>query len=139
MDELFIPSLEFVDRVINDPAVRPTVEPGLHRLDARRAYDSSNNQLIAFEGGVALFMRMQAAEFEGHVFCLPGHRGARALIFGKAAVTWLFTGPMASRLFVPVPFGLPAARLYCRRLGLKPMGRDLFQEYFATEAVEWAG
>lgn len=136
--ELLTPTLDFVNLVINDPAVRPGVQRGTERLDCRAVYEDPSNQLIGFIGGVALFKHLGAAAFEGHVFVLPSYRGSEALAFGKAAVTWLFTGPMALRLSVPVPMVLPAARYYCRKLGLKSAGRDLFQEYFQVEAAEWA-
>lgn len=136
--DLVIPSLAFVQMVINHPGVRPTVQQGDDYIDACAAYRDDANQIISFEGGIALFKHLGCAVYEGHVFVLPGHRGSEALAFGKAAVTWLFTGPMALKLSVPVPLVLPAARYYCRKLGLKPTGRDLFQEYFEVEAAEWA-
>ena len=86
---------------------------------------------------MALFEHVQRGSYEGHVFCLPGHRGAAALAFGRAAVSWLFETVCAERLAAHVPMWLPAARIYCRRLGLRSAGRDLFQEYFEVEAVSW--
>lgn len=135
----FTPSAKFVDAVSNHPAVRATIDQGCWRVRSYGVITDSRNRVIAFEGGYALFLGLGEGLYEGHVAALPGSRGAAALAFGKVALQWLFADVEAHRVVVPVPVQLPAARTYCRRLGLKPDGRDLFQEYFSTEAVAWAG
>lgn len=134
--DLFTPSKRFVEAVLNHPAVRHRVQGGNGRLMA-------NNLPVdcvwrAFVGGWALFIPLGARSYEGHVAVIPEYWGRPALAFGKAAVTDLFTKYDGARLTVPVPVQLPAARAYCRRLGLKPDGRDLFQHYFIMEAESWA-
>lgn len=135
---LFVPSTGFVNAVINAPGVRGTVQQGQHRLDASRFLSEPRNAVIGWAGGLAAFEHVERGLYEGHVFALPGYRGAAALTFGKQAVSWLFAKVGADRLVAPVPIQLPAARIYCRRLGLRPSGRDLFQEYFEVEACQWA-
>lgn len=132
---IFQPSDKFVDLVINHPDVRPTVQHGAHRLYA----DTDEAIYLAFDYGVAMF-RTFGKEVDGHIFVLPAGRGAPALAFGKAALERLTTlvPPETRRLRTGVPLQLPAARIYCRRLGLKPEGRDLFNEYFTAEIAEWA-
>lgn len=132
------PTVAFFNAVINHAEVRPTVEAGAHRLDASAVLSDVRTIALTNGGGIALFLYIGAGHYEGHVFCLPGHRGAGALALGKAALRQLFALPDARKLSAPVPLVLPAARLYCRKLGLRPIGRDLFQEYFLTEASEWA-
>lgn len=134
---IFVPSVGFVNDVINAPGVRATVEQGTHRLDASRFLEEPRNAVIGWWGGVAVFEHVERGSYEGHVFCLPGHRGALALQFGRLALGWLFTKVGADRVVAPVPIQLPAARLYCRRLGLRSAARDLFQEYFEMEAHQW--
>lgn len=134
--DLFTPSGRFVEAVLNHPAVRFRVQQGTGRL-------SPNNLphdcvWRAFCGGFALFLPFAPDQYEGHVAIVPEYWGAPALAFGKRAVTDLFIKYGGRRLEVPVPVQLPAAKTYCRRLGLKPEGRDLFQHYFSMEAQSWA-
>ena len=128
------PSLDFVELVINHPDVRPTVQSGNHRI-----YPAADDTIyLAFDYGVAMFRRFWD-EYDGHIFVLPAGRGAPALAFGRAALARLSTmSPPEQRLRTGVPLVLPASRIYCRRLGLKPEGRDLFNEYFSTEISRWA-
>lgn len=136
--ETFVPTAEFVNGVINAPGVRPMVQAGVGRLEAATFLSRVNNAVLAYQGGVAVFEHVERGSYEGHVFCLPGQRGAQALEFGRVAITWLFEEVSADRLLVPVAIWLPAARLYCRKLGLRGVARDLFQEYFEMEALQWA-
>lgn len=138
MIETFYPTAEFINSVINAPGVRPTVQAGTDRLDAARFVREPRNAVLAYRGGVAAFEHVERGLYEGHVFCLPGQRGSQALEFGRRAVTWLFETVGADKLWVPVAIWLPAARFYCRKLGLRYAARDLFQEYFEMEAVQWA-
>lgn len=137
--ELFRPSHTFVDAVINHPSVRPTVEQGLFRLSSFDIVNDRANEIVADSGGLALFLYLGNGAYEGHIFRLEGSRGANALAFGKLALQRLFGRPGVYQMHSAVPVQLPAARAYCRRLGLKPVGRDLFNEYFSTETSQWAG
>lgn len=136
--DIFIPSPGFVEDVINAPGVRGSVQRGQYRLEASSFLDEPRNAAIGWWGGVMVFEHVERGSYEGHVFCLPGHRGALALQFGRLGVSWLFDVVGAERLVAPVPIELPAARFYCRKLGLRASYRDLFQEYFTMEAQQWA-
>lgn len=136
--KIFTPSVGFVNDIINAPGVRPTVQQGLYRLEARSFLEEPNNAAVAYWGGVMLFDHIDRGLYEGHVFCLPGQRGKLALEFGRLGVSWLFDKVGADRLIAPVPLQLSAARFYCRKLGLRAAYRDLFQEYFTMEAQQWA-
>jgi hypothetical protein len=134
----FTPSPAFVDLIINHPDVRPTVQQGTDELDSEDIVTNPDNFIQAYEGGVAVFVGLGEGVFEGHIFALPASRGAEALRFGKLALQALFTKRRACRLVAQVPLQLPAARVYCRRLGLKSESRDLFYEFFSTEKASWA-
>jgi hypothetical protein len=137
--KLFTPSAAFVDAVCNHPRVRPSLEGGTRRLRANNL--PVDCVLRAFDGGVGIFVPVPDPDdvvYEGHVAVHPAFWGRAALAFGKLAVTELFNDHWADRLEVVTSAQLPTAAAYCRRLGLKPVGRDLFQEYFIMEAESWA-
>ena len=134
----FTPSPEFVDLVINHPSVRPTVQLGANRLSSEDVVRKPGNVVVAYEGGVALFQRLGEGLYDGHIFTLEGSRGSEALAFGRLALARLAERSEGGTLRTAVPITLPAARFYCRKLGLKPEGRDLFNEYFTTEIAAWA-
>lgn len=133
----FTPSHDHIDLVINHPDVRPYVQQGVGRIYSD-GYISALDLVVGYEGGVALFRYFGNGCYDGHIFTLPGSRGVEALRFGRLALARLATRKDAVWLRTGVPVVLPAARMYCRRLGLKSEGRDLFNEYFSTEIARWA-
>lgn len=134
--QLFTPSAAFVESVCNHPRVRPTLDMGTRRLEASNLPVECVR--VAFEGGVALFVPTVSGVYDGHVAIHPKWWGRAALRFGRAAVSQLFNVYGAVRLEAVTSTRLPVAGEYCKRLGLKPDGRDLFQEYYSTEAASWA-
>lgn len=135
--ELFKPSARFVDLVINHPSVRPAMAPGDRPLYSAARLQDPNLHVIAFAGGLAMYTA-HGTELTGHICCIEGSRGAGALTFGRKALVWAFRDLGASKITAPVTHNLPAAKLYCRRLGLRSESVDLFQEYFSMEAQSWA-
>lgn len=133
---LFTPSRGFVEAVLNHPAVRFRVQGGTGRLSPNNL--PGDCVWRAFSGGWMLFVPIGPDSYEGHVAVVPEYWGAAATAFGKAAISELFNKYGGRRLTAAAPVQLPAVRGYCRRLGLKPVGRDLFQHYFSTEAESWA-
>lgn len=133
----FTPSPTFVDAVVNHPEVRPYVEGGTARLHSADVVLNPDNYVVAWDGGVAVFIGRGQGVYEGHIATLPASRGVKALAFGKAALQRLFAERRARRLVAHVPLELPAARVYCRRLGLKSESRDLFEEHFSMEVSQW--
>lgn len=134
---LFVPDAAFVNAVLNHEAVRPTAQAGAYKLDAAQFLREPRNTAVACVGRVMLLEHVERGSYAAHVFCLPGQRGAAALAFGRAAITWLFDIVSADRLLAAAPIQLPAVGVYCRRLGLRSAARDLFQEYFEMEAQKW--
>jgi hypothetical protein len=135
---IFKPSARFVDMIINHPQVRATVQQGAERLFSEAVVESPINLCVAFEQGVAVFRYIAHRTYDGHIFALEGSRGAVALQFGRLALAKLSERCDADHLYTAVPLALPAARAYCRRLGLKAEDRDLFNEYFSAEVSQWA-
>lgn len=125
-----------LDLIINHPEVRPTVERGDHRLSSFDLLSDYRNVCYAGEGGAALFVYKGAGHFEGHVFLLPGARGAVGLAFGREALRALFASGSVHKVTAAVPWELPAARMYVRRLGFVSKGRCTEQpvELFIMEA-----
>jgi hypothetical protein len=135
---LFKPSNVFVDAIINHPGCRATIQQGRYRLESAGVLSNPENVVLAYDQGVAIFEGLGRGVYQGHICTLPTSRGREALAFGRLAVTKLFHEHRAAVLTARVPMQLPAARFYCRRLGLKPEGRDLFDEIFTMECDKWA-
>lgn len=136
---VFIPTLEQLNALLNAPGARPATVPAcVPYLDASRFMSETRNAALAYVGGAALFEHVYRGSYEGHIFVQPGHRGRAAIAFGKTAIGWLFKTVGADRLIVAAPKQLPAVRVYCNRLGMESLGKDLFFEHFQTEAVQWA-
>tara|TARA_B100000678_G_scaffold289414_1_gene299909 strand:- start:10268 stop:10675 length:408 start_codon:yes stop_codon:yes gene_type:complete len=135
MNFYFKPSIEFFDLVINHPSVRPTAQQGTHPLSSEELLSNPENIAVAGVGGVVLFVAKGNGVYQGHIFALEASRGRQALHLGEAAIQRLKEAPGVRKLVASVPMQLPAARYYCRRLGLKPEGRDLFDEHFSMEIL----
>lgn len=114
----------FVDLIINHPEVRPTAQGGTERLSSLSVLSDYRNLCYAGEGGVALFIYKAPGIYEGHIFLVPGCRGACGLAFGKAALEALFADGGVHTVVAEVPWELPAARWYVRRLGFVSLGRQ---------------
>lgn len=114
-----------IDTFINHPDVRATIEAGNHKLDSLDVLSDWRNVTLCGEGGGAVFLAQPEDNvYEGHIFLLTGHRGARGLAFGKAALAAVFGLYEASRVVANVPWRLPAARMYVRKLGFSSVGDD---------------
>lgn len=114
-----------VDTFINHPDVRATIEAGEHKLDSLDVLADHRNVALCGEGGGAVFLAMQEeGVYQGHIFLLKGHRGARGIAFGHAALNAMFTLYEASRVVANVPWQLSAARMYVRKLGFSSVGDD---------------
>ena len=134
----FKPTSYFVNVIINHPDVRATIERGHHRVYSDAVVQNPENAVYAYDCGVAVFIGVGQGVYEGHVAVLKPSRGSEAFLFGRNALQRLFNERRASKLVARVPLQLPAARFYCRRLGLKSESRDLFEETFSTEYDQWA-
>lgn len=135
---VFAPTVAQVNALVNAPGARPPALACVPYLDATALLSEPRNLALAYQGGCAVFEHLGGGSYEGHMFAQPGHRGRQALEFGRAALKWLFNEVFATRLIVMAPNALPQVRVYCKRLGMESLGKDLFLEHFQTEAVQWA-
>lgn len=118
-------SSHLVDMFINHPDVRATIEAGDHKLESLEVLTDWRNVVLCGEGGGAVFLATpEAGVYDGHIFLLKGHRGARGLAFGKAALGAMFGLYEASKIVANVPWRLSAARMYVRKLGFSSVGDD---------------
>lgn len=127
-----------IDAIINHPTVRPTAQEGDERLTS---YGLMREGAVGYaddKGCLAFFVPKGDDVWEGHIFAVAGSRGANALNLGKQALRRLFTDHRAVKMVSVVPLRLQEARVYCRRLGLRPVSRDHQYEYYETEAGQWA-
>lgn len=128
-----------VDLIINHPSVRPTADCCEGVLRSRELFERGAVAYAEEEGfGCALFVPIGGDVWQGHIFIVEGGRGAAGLALGREALNCLFRGRLARKVVAAVPLALPAARFYCRRLGLKPVGRDDLVENFVLEIEQWA-
>lgn len=130
MIEFFKPSVEFVDMIINHPTVRPTAQGGEYRLESYDLVTDPANVVLANTGGVVLFVQYKPGDYEGHVFCLEGHRGASALALVRQGLKQVFDRSKSSLVGALAPLSLPAVSVLCRQAGFKLVDRDLFGEHF---------
>jgi len=126
------------DAIINHPTVRPTAQGGTERLSSRGLFANGACAYADERGAMVLFVPQGDDVWEGHVFAVAGSRGANALRLGRQALGRLFTDHRAQKLVSAVPMQLPAARMYCRRLGLRSVRCDELVEHFAMEKEQWA-
>lgn len=127
-----------IDAIINHPTVRPTVQEGDERLSC---YGLMRDGAVGYaddKGCLLFFVPKEDGVWDGHVFAVAGSRGANAVTFGKQAIGRLFTDHRALKMVAAAPLRLPAVRVYCRRLGLKPVDRDHQYAYYETEVGQWA-
>jgi hypothetical protein len=78
--------IEAVNRIINDPSVRPTIG-GEGYLDSSALITDRRNRIIFDERGGACFAWRGPGIFEGHSFFLV--RGREALSAGREAISLL--------------------------------------------------
>lgn len=134
----FQASAPLADAILNHPSVRPTAEQGDHRITVRALYEQGAVGYANDAGALVLFVPMEGGVWHGHVFAVAGSRGAGALALGRQALNRLFTDLRGRKLVSAVPLQLPAARVYCRRLGLRSVRRDDLREHFELEKEKWA-
>lgn len=119
---------EQINAIINDPTVRPTVERGTHRLDCTGLL--SQPGVVAFheQGKAGVFVPMGADTWQGHIFCVAGERGRKALAFGEKCCRCMFNIGARS-LEARAPRMFPEVAIYARRLGFR------FAEQTADEII----
>lgn len=111
---------EFLNRVANDPSVAPMIrgyQPG--PLNFSDMAKDENIFILAGEYGALVFHRHQFGLFEVHSQVLKEGRGAWALEFAWACLSWMFCRTEAMEILTRCPKGnLPALAL-AKRVGMR--------------------
>jgi hypothetical protein len=110
----------FINRLANDPAVRPYMLAPPGPIDFSSALSGERVYGIQGEHGAMLFHNVVPQVFEIHTMILPDGRGPWALEFARAAVDWLFCRTAATEVYTRVPEGNVAAMALTRACGAKP-------------------
>ena len=114
---------EFLNRVVNDPAVLPYVSLGLvETLDMRPFVADERNYFLANEWGGFLLLNEGDGVYDLHSQFLPQGRGIAVLQAAADAQRFMFTETdcMAVKTFCPQ--GNPAAKALARRGGFTKIG-----------------
>lgn len=133
----FRPSPAFVNFVVNHPTVRATTAEGRYIVDTAPVVEDDANVVLATVGGVCIFRQATPQIYEGHIYCVAGHRGRRALELVHGALNAVFERPAASIAVAFAPLHLPAVAVLCRRAGFVCKGRDLLDERYELEVSKW--
>lgn len=120
-------SADFLNRVANDPEVRPWLGEGPAEIDLSQVI--ANHLNIALEaphGGWVLINQGDGA-FELHTMFLPAGRGASYARHAQLALQWLFTRTEAVEIRTKIPDTNLAANTAARLAG--------FHEVFRREGI----
>jgi len=134
---------EFLNSVINDPTVRPSVWPGNGPLDAKALLDAGAVFLRAEHGGFLLEEKGPGL-FEVHTVFLPEGRGSHALEACRDGMFHMFTTTPCVEVITRISKTNVAAKRLARSAGMK----RLFQvevgnfgvpdEIYSIRLDEWA-
>lgn len=104
-------SADHVNKILNDPEVRPWVaEPGDTPIDVSAQVANSNNHLLCGRYGACMFFHIMPGIYEVHSQCLPAGRGQWMLAFSDEALKWMFTRTDCAEVVTRVPVGHAGAR-----------------------------
>lgn len=131
-------SVRLVEALANHPDIRPTLEFGDHRIDARYFIADCDNIAYANDQGLALFHPLWDGCYRGHIGFLKSGRGAPALAAAREVLDDLFKQNDVSTVVAGVPLPLRAARLFCKMLGFVHERDDAEQEWMTYRRQEWA-
>lgn len=134
---VFRPTTAYANFVVNHPTVRVTTAEGRYIVDTTDVVENEANVVRAVTGGVCIFRQVTAQVYEGHIYCVAGHRGRRALELVRGALNAVFERPAASIAVAFAPLHLPAVGVLCRRAGFVSKGRDLLDERYELEVSQW--
>lgn len=122
-------STRLVEALANHPDIRPTLEYGDHRIDARFFMADTDNIVYASDKGLILFHPLLDGVYRGHIGFLRSGRGAHALTAAREVLDDLHEKNMVITVVAGVPLPLRAARLFCKMLGFVHESQDTEQEW----------
>jgi len=109
----------FLNRVANDPVVRPWLG-GEGAIDLTGALADPKNIALVGEFGGFVFLWDEATRYELHTLFLSEGRGAGVLPAAEEAFRFLFTATDCLEIVTKIPEGNRAADLMARRAGFTP-------------------
>ncbi len=108
----------FINKVLNHPAVRPTVDSvGEGAIDVSAQVAREDNYLLVGQWGGCMFFHVMPGVYEIHTQCLPEGRGAWMAAFVNEAFRWVFTRTPCWEVVTRVPVGHAAARVLTLKSG----------------------
>lgn len=132
-------SYKLVDKLLNHPDIRPTIEKGDYYVCSAELISHPRNLFYICEHGVVFFIHLHHDVYGGHYGFLRSGRGKVARQATRDAIDDLFSRHGATKLVAAIPLQLRAARLLCRLVGLRSIGQDDQQEHFVIEGgPAWA-
>jgi hypothetical protein len=107
-----------INRVLNDPAVRPWVADASEGvLDISPAVSKRENVLLLGEHGGCMFFKLLDGFYEVHTQVLPAGRGAWAARMIQSSFRWMFCRTDAIEILTRVPVAHRAAKMATLRSG----------------------
>ncbi|MDH2239068.1 hypothetical protein N5K27_22425 [Pigmentiphaga sp. GD03639] len=110
----------FVNRVMNDPVVRPFIGPGPDILEMGPFVADRRNVVLATEHGCFLFHWYAPGVYEVHTQFLPAGRGRHALDAAVAAAHWMFVRTDCMEMLTKVAHSNRSAAWLAERVGFRP-------------------
>ena len=113
---------DFINRVINDPAVRPFIGlPDIGYVDAKPAVGQDENWFLMDEHG-GFWLAWSAPKVrEVHTFILPDGRGAWGANRRKQMLEYAKKNGVRT-LWTKIPPGIKHVERFARQGGMKPTG-----------------
>lgn len=108
---------DFINLLINEPTIRPTVG-GNGYLDATSLLEDQRNICLADEGGGAIFVWSGPGVYHGHSFFLA--RGREAIDLGQRMLGYM--SDEANLIWGLTPRRLRHVRWFNRQIGMKSLG-----------------
>jgi hypothetical protein len=110
----------FLNRVLNDPAVRPWVaDVAEGKLDLSPRVADDNNVCLIGEHGAFLCFKFMEGMYEVHTQILPSGRGEWARKFAEAGAHHMFMATDCIEILTRVPEGHVAAAALTRAMGFR--------------------
>lgn len=116
---------EFINDILNHPAVRPWVADASEGvLDVSSIAGNAANYCLVGDYGTCLFVQYYEGAYEVHTAIVPEGRGEWAKNFAEAVLHYMFTATDAIEILTRVPQGHIAAKALTEAVG--------FHHHFTT-------
>jgi hypothetical protein len=109
----------FLNRIANDPHVRPWIAPGKEPLDLTFQVENRNNVLLAGEHGCCIFLKMLPGVYEVHTQVRREGRGEWTNALTAACAHQMFLKTDAYEIMTRVPHGHIAAKTAAISAGMR--------------------